>query len=211
MRKDIIKISLIGAIMLGLSGCQTINKPVQLSEGNAEDLYELALMYRVGDDVDKDHDKFLKYLEMSADKGSIGARYTLALHHDKNGNIEDAVVWYSKISDPKHFHGHAMIRLGDIYRDGELGEIDNDAALKHYENASKLGYVDAMVELAHIHMLKENYEDAYVWYRVAERGGLAQAKLMAEDTAFIMSDDEVLDLDKEVKKKVRLYVQSYLH
>ena len=205
----VIKICLLVTSKLMVAGCSAPNKVERLSHGGAEDLYELANMYSSGRNVKKDEQMSMHYLNLASERGSVGARYTLAVRYDKKGDLKNAVKWYKKAAEPKHFNGHAMLRLARIYQSGELGEVDLDAALENYTNAAKLGYAEAMFEVAQIHESKGHDKKAFTWYWIAEKGGVIEAKHKAEVIGFKFKSMDVLDLERKAHRLAKLYLYSY--
>ncbi|ELP5899860.1 sel1 repeat family protein [Vibrio vulnificus] len=208
---SVIKICILVTSVLMLLGCSVSSKVERLSHGGAEDLYELANMYSSGRIVNIDEQMSMYYLSLASERGSVGAMYTLAVRYDKNGDLKKATKWYKKAAEPRHFNGHAMLRLARIYQSGELGGVNLDLAVESYINAAKLGYVEAIPEVARIYESKGHDKKAFIWYRIAERGGLSEAKYKAEVIGFKIKPMEVLDLEYKAHLFVKRYLSSYLN
>lgn len=203
------KICLIVTSMFVIVGCTMPNKVERLSRGGAEDLYELASMYSSGRNVKQDEYKSMHYLRLASERGSVGAKHILAMRYDSKGDLKNAEKLYKKIAEPQYHNGHAMLRLAKIYQNGELGEVDTDAALENYTNAAKLGYSEAMFEMAKIYEGKGQYKKAFIWYWVAEQGGVGMARSKAEVIGFKFKPMEVLELERKAHRLAKLYLHFY--
>jgi TPR repeat protein len=59
--------------------------------GDADAHYNLSIMYRLGQGVEKDEKKDVYHLEVAAVRGHVDARYHLGCHEERNGRMERAV------------------------------------------------------------------------------------------------------------------------
>jgi len=101
--------------------------------GGAEAHYLLSVMYRKGDNVEKDEKKEVYHLEEAAIAGHTFARHNLACYEGINGRHERAVKHWiinAKLGDQKSMEG-----LKESYPDGLVSKEDFAAALRAYQDA----------------------------------------------------------------------------
>ena len=95
--------------------------------------YDLGLLYRDGEGVEKDMEKAVHHWEVAAIGGHPIARHALALCEEENGNMERAV---------KHFiiaanlgYEKSMKSLWDLFKIGYIGKDDLAATLRSHQTA----------------------------------------------------------------------------
>ena len=103
--------------------------------------FRLAMMYlsppfSEQDDVSsyKAADVGLKLLKVAAEGGNGDAMQKLAAIEEASGNMEDAVKWYSKVSEKKKDY-RLSLKLGDIYLYGKGVAVDHKKAIEWYKKA----------------------------------------------------------------------------
>ncbi len=107
------------------------SKAAELGDANAH--YNLSLMYKDGEGVEKDEKKFLYHAEEAAIGGHPAARYQLAIHEAEKGRNDRAV---------KHLviaanlgYDHSMHALKTAYKNGDMSKEDFGAALRAHHAA----------------------------------------------------------------------------
>jgi hypothetical protein len=105
--------------------------------GDADSHFQLSVMYRKGNGVEKDKEKEVYHLEKAAIGGDPVARWNLACIEEENDNMERAV---------KHFiiaanlgYEDSMKSLWEYYKDGDINKKDLEATLRTHKAA-----IDAM-------------------------------------------------------------------
>ena len=61
----------------------------------------------------------------------------------------------------------AQSNLGKMYNEGYGVEIDKKKATYWYERAANKGNIEAQNTLGYIYLQKENYKEAFYWYKKA--------------------------------------------
>ena len=101
--------------------------------GDIESHYELSLLYRDGEGVEKDEKKRVYHLEVAAIGGHPTARYYLGCVEEENGRMDRSVKHW--IIAAKLGHEPSMDLLKLCYRDGLIGKDDFAAALRAHQTA----------------------------------------------------------------------------
>eukprot|EP00986_Skeletonema_menzelii_P010379 scaffold5063_cov150-Skeletonema_menzelii.AAC.8 len=96
--------------------------------GDVDAHYHVAFMYRKGQGVEKDEEKYIHYLEEAAIGGHPRARCNLAFHESKNGRFERAVKHL--IIAANLGYDDAIQDLKDCYKNGLVSKDDFAAALR---------------------------------------------------------------------------------
>ena len=96
--------------------------------GDASAHYDLSIMYKKGDGVEKDEKKATYHLEEAAIRGHAYARYNLGVYEGKNGRIERAVkhlIIAANLGDDEPLQA-----LNMCYKNGDVSKEDFVAALR---------------------------------------------------------------------------------
>ena len=115
----------------------------QLAEsGVADAQYNLAMMYRTGQGVNKDISLSNTWFGKAANQGVADAQYYLGHLYDTGngvaGNKKTAFDWYLKAAEKGH--GLAQINLGVLYANGLGVERDIEQAYLWFHIATAQGY-----------------------------------------------------------------------
>lgn len=135
------------------------------TEGDPQSQFNLAVLYHLGQGVEKDTSKTILWLTRAAENGhpnaqfGVGAAYEAGFGVDKD--LSTAVMWYIKAANQGH--AAAQTNLGVMYGNGEGVERNSIEALK--------------------------------WFRLAASSGSDKAKRNAEVLAEHMSHEEILEAD----------------
>ncbi len=95
--------------------------------------YELSVMYRKGEGVEKDNKKAMYHLEEAAIRGHPNARYNLGVYEGRKGNHERAVKHY--IMAANLGNDKSLQALKDHYKHGDVSKDDFAAALRAHHAA----------------------------------------------------------------------------
>ena len=95
--------------------------------------YQLGVMYRMGEGVEKDEKKQVYHLEKAAVGGHPNARHNLAANEERNGNIERAVKHL--IIAANQGYDLSMKGLWSTFRNGNVTKEDLDAAIRSHKAA----------------------------------------------------------------------------
>jgi TPR repeat protein len=105
--------------------------------GDAEAHFALAILYRKGEGVGTDKGKEVYHLEKATIGGHPVARFVLAYHEERNGNIERAVKHL--IISANLGYEESMKTLWKFFKSGNITKEDLDATLRTHKAA-----IDAM-------------------------------------------------------------------
>ncbi|MCY9861223.1 tetratricopeptide repeat protein [Vibrio coralliirubri] len=194
------------AILITIAGCSQLTTEQRLARGSAEDAYKLGLMHYYGRGVALNRELALVHLSSAAERGSVGARYTLGIINDKAGNMIEAIHWYKAAAKTQHM-AHPMFRLAEIYHFGIGVEKDLDLAIHYYLKTAKLGYESSMRELSRLYYAKRDFSDAFVWAKVVELSGADDIRPLVDKASFEIKPLNALKLED----KAKLYAKLYLH
>lgn len=143
--------------------------------GNPAALTSIGHTYEVAYD---DFDKAFAYYSQAAQLGEVYAMSNLGLAYQYGRgtavDIPAAIGWFQKAADLKHVDSH--LYLGDIYYHSTFNVVDYDKALFNYSRAHLLQEQPVADAIGHIHEIKQDYEQAVYYYRVAADSGNAFAK-----------------------------------
>ena len=111
---------------------------------NPTSRYNLAIAYKVGKGIAKDHLKYVEHITAASELGSKYAEYELGTLFLSKGEGEQALKWLTR----SHMQGFekASFNLGAMYEYGKLVERDLSAASSFYKAAGKIGN-DRLVKL----------------------------------------------------------------
>lgn len=135
------------------------------SEGDPQSQFNLAVLYHLGQGVEKNKAKTIYWLTRAAENNhpnaqfGVGAAYEAGFGVDKD--LSTAAQWYRKAAEQGH--PAAQTNLGVMYGNGEGVEQNSIEALK--------------------------------WFRLAASNGSSKARKNAELISERMSKDEIMEAD----------------
>lgn len=135
------------------------------AEGDPQSQFNLAVLYHLGQGVEKDKAKTIYWLTRAAENNhpnaqfGVGAAYEAGFGVDKN--LSTAAEWYRKAAEQGH--PAAQTNLGVMYGNGEGVEQNSIEALK--------------------------------WFRLAASKGSSKARKNAELISERMSKEEIMEAD----------------
>ena len=147
--------------------------------------------------TDKEHEVLLE----KAESGNVEAQLELADIYDAGREYSTALSWFRKAAD--NGDAYARLLLGKHYAEGKGIEKNTDEALEWYRKSADQGYVLAQFYLGEAYVEKQNYQEAYFWYRRAAAVidvyenfvKFSKAKLSTEEIDAI--DQRIDDLPKQ--------------
>lgn len=93
--------------------------------------YNLAILYFMGQGVEKDFDLAFKWTEAAAQQGHLAAQYNLgSLYYSGDGtdvDLDEAIDWYSEAA--RGGHPEAAFLLAKMYQEGE--GVSSDSVQAH--------------------------------------------------------------------------------
>jgi len=99
--------------------------------GHTHSYYNIGTIYYNGNGVERDEEKALRYFEIAAINGHIGARHNLGVVERKAGNMDRAL---------KHWmisaglgHGHSLKNIQNLFRIGQATKNDYAHALRSHQ------------------------------------------------------------------------------
>jgi TPR repeat protein len=99
--------------------------------------YNIGMIYKHGDGVEKNIDTALEWFTKSAEKGNAIAQYSAGRILYDEGQYQDAFKWFTKSA--AQGYTYAQSNLAKCYEDGKGVKKDNPEALKLYGNAAEKG------------------------------------------------------------------------
>jgi TPR repeat protein len=157
------------------------------SQGNAEGMYNLGMMYDRGQGVKKDHSLATQFYQNAASQlphlpksnvpniGVAEAEHALGLRYyngiDVNKNLAMAAHWYERSAE--HGCAHAANNLGIMYLEGTGVTQDKQKAEQWFQFAARKGDINAMSALALLLLDNNNFLMARLWCnRACEAGNI---------------------------------------
>ncbi|MGA2435028.1 MAG: tetratricopeptide repeat protein, partial [Bryobacteraceae bacterium] len=139
-------------------------------QGNAMAQYYVGMMHRHGEGLDKSDEKAAQYLQLAAAQNFTPAEYDLGLMYCNGEGVpvdkRHGCTLYAKAAEQGHVA--AMNNLGQCYEHGEGVEKDLGKALELYTKSANAGDVQAQGNLANLSATLGNWENSYIWARIAE-------------------------------------------
>jgi serine/threonine protein kinase/TPR repeat protein len=121
------------------------------------------------------------------------------------GNHSEAVATLKALAERNY--ARAMVRLGDLYLQGEGVERSDKEALNLFRRAANQGDSDARLRLGDMYAIgrgvPQNNFQAYVWYSAAALSGNTAAKANQERMAALLQPVEVQQAGKLVERMAR--------
>ncbi len=133
----------------------TLFKLVADNDPTGESYKFMGDIYRDGNVGKADPRRAVKFYKLSVEKGNIEAHLRLALCYQNNigvkQNYEEALKLLNAIADraSDRISGPAYAAMGDYYKEGFGGEVDQDRAFDCYEISAEKGNVKGKFRLAH--------------------------------------------------------------
>ncbi|WP_413491362.1 tetratricopeptide repeat protein [Shewanella baltica] len=135
-------------------------------QGNAEAQLNLGFLYSFGEGVSRDNKQAVHWFTKAAEQGDADAQFT----------------------------------LGFMYSEGKGVPWDNKQAMYWYRKAAEQGYASAQFDLGNMYYtgkgVPQDYKQAYAWFAVAAANGYKKAIEYRDDTANILSPDDLISAQK---------------
>ena len=90
-------------------------------------------------------EKSIASIREEAEKGSMEAQYSLALHYEKKGDMTEAFKWYREAADQGDFE--SQYKVGACYEKGEGVSQNPEEAFKWYKKAAEKEFAPAQLPL----------------------------------------------------------------
>ena len=118
-------------------------------------LFGLAVHYEKGKGTSIDVARAVDLYRQAAELGHAKAQFNLAMIYRQDSDfhsLDEARRWLKAASENDSFeHTVAPYKLGDMYRDGVGGDLDEIEAVKWYEIAAQRNNIDAMMALGNLY------------------------------------------------------------
>ncbi|MCF8474180.1 MAG: SPOR domain-containing protein [Emcibacter sp.] len=162
--------------------------------GNANALYNLGQLYRMGRGVEENYIKAEEYYQRAAEQGHIGAQRNLGTlyYFGRTGKVdhEKALKWLTKAA----VNGDARSQLmaGTMYFNGEAGEIDAVKAYAWITLAAQAGLRNADDALTKLNnnMTKKQLEQARIL-----APNLMMRQISPDDVGLMVNQQESITTD----------------
>ena len=199
-------------------------------QGNAEGMYNLAMMYDRGQGVEKDHSLATQFYRSAASQSpqlprtnrpnigvaesehSLGLRYYNGI--DVSKNLARAAYWYERSA--QHDCEHAANNLGIMHLEGTGVTQDKQKAEHWLQFAATKGDTNAMCTLAHLLLEDDDFLMARLWFKRACEAGNIIAQTCRDSFERMISQKEAfvkrrpLNLVQIIKQMER-YLSDTLH
>lgn len=156
-------------------------------QGLTKAQHNLALLYLRGDGVAADADQARVWFERAAQQGDMRAAHELGLVYFRGQGVErdfeQARSWWDKAAQAGE--SSSAYDLGILYRRGQ-GGVPRDVAtsIKLWTQAARGGLAVAQNALGACYMNGDGVDadmvEAWAWFRLAQDGGVAVAKVNGE-------------------------------
>ncbi|MDR9828108.1 tetratricopeptide repeat protein [Vibrio sp. FNV 38] len=164
-------------------------------EGDLEACYLAATMLLDGNNMMKNDDKALEWLEHAASHEHINAILFLGNWYQSTSNpkqnIDKAIHW-NRIA-ARLGSSTGMIRVGFHYLNGLGTEIDTHRAAYWFERSSELGNTKAMLYAGKLWMGRKN-SVAYIWLYLASEMGEQDTLPLRDEIAQTLGVDNMINL-----------------
>ena len=152
----------------------------------------------------REYDKAFEKCHQAADQGVVIAKFNLGVMYDQGlGTKQDAkkaFYWYRQAANDGDRDGQYNVAI--LYYQGVGIAKDIDAAMKYFALAADQGDRGAQINLALLHNVKNQFEQAYFWARMAEYNQVDQAALLVAQLKQHLSDDQMLRQEEKLKMKM---------
>ena len=150
------------------------------NSASAEEIFDMAVKYYLGNGVPKDYDKAFEYTKEAAELGCENAEHNLGAFYESgigtSKDFDKALYWYEKAA--MHGDPTKAYWLGYKYYNGQVAPKDFSKAIYWYEKAIKGGSSDAKLNLGFMYFngdgLNKNVAKAYeLWAEAASEGNIS--------------------------------------
>jgi len=132
--------------------------------GNMESEYNLGIIYKLGYGVEKNDQLAEKYLKLSADKGYLDAKMSLATLYSDTARYQLAIPLYQSLTTEDDY-GLAYYALGQLYLFGKGLDKDETQALTLFKKAANKNIVAANYSIGMMYLNGYGVEkDFYIGY-----------------------------------------------
>ncbi|MHA1539871.1 MAG: SEL1-like repeat protein [Alphaproteobacteria bacterium] len=146
---------------------------IENKKAPAKAFYQLGLMNYFGAGIKRDFEKAMELFLIAAKKKDLNAQISISEMYQKGQGIPDgrknpkkAVMWLEKaIKQGSH---EAKYRMAKLCLEGEIVPKDKKKALALFKETASYGHAPSMGELGNYYLAKEDFKNAYIWFRLAE-------------------------------------------
>ncbi|MFP4003008.1 MAG: tetratricopeptide repeat protein [Alphaproteobacteria bacterium] len=190
----------------------------EANDGHADAQWVVGNMFMSGDGMrEADPETAAFYYRKSAEQGHLEAQLSLAtLYRTGQGverNLAEAADWLYKAAEAGH--PVAQFDLGEIFYDGENGEVSPNRAhaFDWYRLAARSGVALAQFRLAQMYLngigTGANRERGLVWLTVARNQAAAGKEEELYWSRRVMPLDRTAETDPELRTLRRIILQYY--
>jgi len=146
-------------------------------DGNADAMYNLAVMYRHGagnKDGEPDEKTAFEWYKKAAESGHARSQFLLGLMYGSGTeflkkNLAKSIEWLKKSAD--HHNADAEFSLGVAYEQGVGVKKNSQESLKYYKRSAEHGNVTGQFVIAVKYKNEGNIAEAFKWYESAAKAG----------------------------------------
>ncbi|HPK41168.1 MAG TPA: tetratricopeptide repeat protein, partial [Candidatus Cloacimonadota bacterium] len=174
-------------------------------KGDVKAQYRLALMYKLGRDVEKNMDYAIKLLTLSADEGYLQSQFKLAYIYEHGDGV--------KVNYPKAEHyyklasaqGHAIAQynLALMYVQA-IGVVkDYKEAFNLFEKSASQGFAKAQYNLGLMYYyemgVEKDLEKAYFWLLLSSANGYDEGQEIISYIEKMLNKNQLLKIQAKAK------------
>jgi TPR repeat protein len=139
--------------------------------------FRVGLMLYEGMGVKQDYATAFQYLYKAAKKGDARAQFNIGVMYFKGEGVSqsysEAFRYYRLASDQNHVEATHNTAL--MFEEGLCTPPNRDEACRYYRKAAELGLTKSQYNLARLHHIDHDFDEALYWYHTAVERGHAPA------------------------------------
>ncbi|OOM11704.1 tetratricopeptide repeat protein [Clostridium saccharobutylicum] len=141
-------------------------------EGNVELQYQLGVLYQLGEEVEKDYKKAVKYFKMAAENGYADAQCELGHMYCTGKGVEvdykEGYKWLKLAGNQNN--DIAQGNIGFMYENGYGVKQDYEEAFRYYIMSAQNGNATAQKTVANMYQkglgVEKNIEESNKWLKI---------------------------------------------
>jgi len=135
------------------------------NSGLADAQFSIGFFYLIGRGTEKNEEEGLRYLKMASDQGDINATLLLGKQYYNKRNYSEAFKFIEQPADDGN--AEAQYVIGMMYKEGQLGNENEEEGLKYLKLAADQGYTKAQMYLGDYYYEIKNYIESFKLYKKA--------------------------------------------
>jgi len=178
----------------------------QVYEDYGENKYRMGINYSLGNGVEQNIEKSIKYLTEAAESGHLKAQLKLASMYEKGNVIEKNITLAANMYELAAKQGHpiAQHNLGVMYINAN-GVVKNyKEAYQWFKKSAEQGYAKSQYNLGLLYYYgigtSKNNENAYFWLILSSANGYVESKEVLPFIESLLSKRQIEEIQAKAKK-----------